>query len=101
MISQSISQKRWRIAPNGLFRSVGLFLLLSFVAILAGLVATTSSPLFVGIFAGLIGGGFLLARPSAAITAVISVGLMMGALLSLPDRVLRNCHGAAEEPGRE
>jgi hypothetical protein len=83
MSNPAAAIRKWGVAPAKQGSHPGLVVLFGLAAVLAGLMATTASLLLVGLIAGLIGGGFLLARPRAAITLIIAAGLTMGALLSL------------------
>ena len=83
MIGPTGTLRSWGVVPARRGNQLGLVLLFAFAALVAGLIATTASLLVVGLIAGLIGGGFLLARPSSAITLIIAAGLTMGASLSI------------------
>lgn len=67
-------------------RGLVLPILIIFAAFMLGLAAATGSLVLAALVAGLIGGGFLLARPVAAITGIIGIGLTMGALLAIAGR---------------
>jgi hypothetical protein len=69
-------------SPVAIARTLGLFALMGFGALLASLVAASGNPLLVAMFVGLLAGTFLLARPTAGITLMIGLGLTMGVLLS-------------------
>lgn len=83
MSNQAAIMPKWETSSANSLGRVGLIVLLALAATIAGLVATTGRPLFVGVLTGLIIGCFLLARPKGAVTLILTVGLVMGALLSL------------------
>jgi hypothetical protein len=62
-----------------------LFLILGLAlsAIFFGLLATTASPILIGLSVGLVGGVFLLSMPKTTIWLVVGLGLSTGALLSM------------------
>ena len=60
---------------------LALGLLFGSLAIFLGLLATTESPVLIGLAAGLFGGLFLLAVPKIAIELILVFGLASGALL--------------------
>lgn len=51
-------------------------------AVLFGLLATTASPMLIGLGVGLVGGAILLAIPKFSISMLLTTGLLMGALVS-------------------
>ena len=59
---------------------VGFFIVLS--AFVFGLLAVSANPMMIGLGVGLVAGAFLLAVPKISVHILLSVGLVMGALVS-------------------
>lgn len=78
----AVSAFRWGIAHFN-FRALAAMLGIGICAVFFGLLATTASPILIGLGIGLVGGVFLLSSPKTTIWLVLGLGLSTGALLSL------------------